>query len=136
MHCASPGTQHRNLYIRKPLLLEIQNDTLRSTSLSTEVDSRGYPALSLLQNHSSHVYHIVFPKILFCISHPSNHNFQRLLGDYFVKSKFGNLSRYDPLHSTDLIYSYFLDYPSPHMFVCYLCCMEYSSDYSLTLGFK
>lgn len=73
-------------------------------------------------------YHVVFPKVLFWIHQPPNHNFQRLLYNYFMKSKFGSLSKTGPLHSTGLNYSYFPDYSSLYIFVCYLNFIEQNLD--------
>ena len=58
----------------------------------TEIDSKECPPHSPPQNDCTHFYH-VFPKVLFWIYQLPNHKFQRLLSDYLMKSKFGNLSR-------------------------------------------
>lgn len=61
----------------------------------TEIDSKECPPHSPPQNDCTHFHH-VFPKVLFWICQLPNHKFQRLLSDYLMKSKFGNLSRQVP----------------------------------------
>ena len=101
-------------------LEETQNNTLGSIHLHDW--NRFLNPLSKMI--ACNFYHIVFPKVLFWIHQPPNHNFWRLLYNYFMKSKFGSLSKTGPLHSTGLSYSYFPDYSSLHIFVCYLNFIE------------
>lgn len=66
---------------------------LGRTGLYHRNNSRGRPAQAPLLDHATRFCRLVFPGVLFCIGHPTNHNFQRLFCSYFVKSTFGSPAR-------------------------------------------